>query len=310
MTPSPISGPTVRRHEPDDQASGLRRLLASTQGLKAVGLHGPDAALNVQAASNLAFALSQRGSSVCLIDEVPGPENCAARFGLSPSRSLADVLHGRFRLDDVLVAVTDHLHMLPAVNGLALAAESDAHDWSRLGQTLAERDLAWLLLAAPADDQACLALAAPLRILILPPQKARLTEAYAVLKAVHNRQPDVRWLAMSMATETEAAEQVVTSLSETAQRFLGLEVGLLGAIPRDQEMERATRAMRPVLDTAPDALSSQAMRQVAERLDGWPLAYAERTDMVALWQRAGLLARIAYRTGRVRHAAHRGHAYG
>lgn len=300
----------MRRHEPDDQAAGLRRLLGGGPRLSTASLFGPDPSLNAQACANLTFALSQRGGKVCLIDEAPGPQNCFTQFGLGIGHNLADALQRRVAIDDVLVPFSDDLQLLPAHKGLTLAAESDERAWNRLGSDLAQREWAWFMLAAPADDQASLALAAPLRILVLPPQRARLTEAYAVLKAVHNRQPDAHWLALCMQAEMETAEQNVAALNETAQRFLGVEIGLLGAVPRDAQMDRAARSMRLVLEASPTAPAAQALRQIAEQLDDHAVPTAWQTDVTAFWQRLGLIGRLNRPDGRPKYPAHQGRAYG
>jgi flagellar biosynthesis protein FlhG len=251
------------RHEPDDQAAGLRRLLGGQHRLSAIGLFGPDPLLNAQAAANLAYALNRRGSRICLIDEAPGPYNAMGQFGISADLTLADVLKRRGALDDALTQAADGLLLLSAARGLSWAAETDERDWNRLSGDLVCMEPDWLLISAPADDHASLALASALRVLVLPAQRNRLTEAYAVLKAAHHRHPDARWFALCMQVETETAEQSVAALNETTRRFLGIGVGLLGAIPRDVELDRTARAMRLILEASPTSPAAIALRQVA-----------------------------------------------
>lgn len=299
----------MRRHEPDDQAAGLRRLLGDRAALRAVGLFGPDAELNAIAGANLAYALSQRGGNLCLIDEAPGPHNIAGQFGLMPRQGLTEVLHGRLHLDEAMTNGPG-LHLLKADQAFAETSETDELTWNRLGEDFVRQDWEWLMLAAPADERPSLALAAPLRLLILPAVKNRLTEAYAVLKAAHRRQPDTRWLAMFMnAADDDKTLQLMSALNETAKRFLDIELDLLGAVPKDAQLDGAARAMRPVAELSPGAPSSQAFRLLAERLHDQPSSGIQ-PDARGFWQRMGLFSRLNRQPRPTNRHVQHGRAYG
>ncbi|MDR3394736.1 MAG: hypothetical protein P4L70_07015 [Parasulfuritortus sp.] len=301
----------MRRLEPDDQAAGLRRLLGSQSKLRALAVFGPDAELNAIACANLAIALSQRGDKICLIDETQPPHNVTSQCGMSPSHGLADVAHGRLSLDEALTTGPyDGLRILKADQGFNHAAETDDRIWNRIGEDFTRHEWDWALLAAPSDERPSLALAAPLRLLVLPAVKSRLTEAYVVLKAAHNRQSDARWLALFMnATDNDKVGQLMSALNETARQFLGIEPELLGAIPKDALLDQAARALRPILELSPAAPAAQAMRQMAENLHAEP-AMETRLDAKVFWQRMGLLSRMSQPSRYPKRHAQHGRAYG
>lgn len=298
------------RLEPDDQAAGLRRLLGERHSFRPLGLFGPDADLNAGAAAGLAFALALRGGNVCLIDEAPGPRNVAGQLGLTPRHGLADLVHNRIRLDDVLTALPDGPRLLRAEQGLAQVADADDRDWSRLADDFATGDWEWLLLAAPADERPSLALAAAARILVLPAEKIRLTEAYAVLKAAHHKQPDAAWQVLFMNADDDGrTEQLMAALNETCRRFLGIDLDLLGAIPKDAKLDIATRSMRPIHQVSATAPAAAAFRHLADRLhDAIP---PSDLDAKVFWQRLGLFSRLNRppRQQTTRHVQY-GRAYG
>lgn len=280
----------MRRLEPDDQAAGLRRLLGEQNTLRPVGLIGPDAQLNAAASAGLAHALAARGASVGLIDEAPAPHNVAGQHGLTPPLGLANLAVGSHGFDDSLVNLPDGLRLLRAELGLARAAEADDRHWSRLADDFASLGWDWLLLAAPTDERPSLALAAPRRILVLPATKSRLTEAYALLKAAHHRQPDALWLALFMNAADDRAEQLMAALNQTARRFLGIDIAPLGAVPKDSHLDMAIRSMRPLHRTAPGAPATLAFRQMAERLNDESTGAG--IDARVFWQRLGLFSRL------------------
>lgn len=297
------------RPDLDDQAAGLRRLLGERHSFRPIGLFGPDPDLNASAAAGLACALALRGDEVCLIDEAPGPHNVAGQLGLTPHYGLADLARGSRGLDDCLTALPDGPRLLRAELGLARAGEADDRLWSRLAEDFAAADWQWLLLTAPADEHASLALAAPRRILVLPAAKSRLTEAYVILKAAHQKQPDADWLALFMnAADAERTDQLMAALDEAARRFLGIGIGLLGAVPKDAKLDMAIRAMRPVHQAAPSAPATLAFRQLAERLHEG----GSGLDAKVFWQRMGLFGRLNRqpRQQSRTHVHHHGRAYG
>ena len=300
----------MRPHDRDDQAAGLRRLVGDLNHLRALGILGPDAELNSIAGANLAFALGHRGDAVCLIDEAPGPHNVATRFGLTPNYGLVDVLDGKRGFSETLAEAPGGLQLLHAPNGSARVAGTDERAWNRLADEFIGHEWEWLLLAAPADESPSLALASPLRLLVLPAAQSRLPEAYAVLKAAHRKQPDTRWLALVMnAGEDDKTHQLMSALNETTQRFLGIEVEPVGAVPKDAHLDQATRAMRAVLEFAPGAPSAQSIRLLAERLHD-VAAPAMRQDAKTFWQRMGLIGRLNPQPrSRTQHVQH-SRAYG
>lgn len=302
----------MRRLEPDDQASGLRRLLGDQNVFRSIGLFGPDAVLNAAVAANLGVALSMRGGRVCLIDEAPGPHNVAGQFGLTPRFDLTDVAHGRQTLNGALTEIPEGPALLSAERGLECLSDADDRYWSRLAGDFADSDWEWLLMAAPTTEAPCLALTAPRRILVLPAAKSRLAEAYVVLKTAHQKQPDAQWSALFMeVTDDHRAVQIMASLNETTRRFLDIEVALLGMVPKDEKLDIALRTMRPLHEVSPSAPASQAFRRAAARLHEESPDAGAGMDARVFWQRLGLFSRLnrppSHQTSR--HVQH-GRAYG
>lgn len=277
--------------ELQDQATGLRRLLGEHEQLRTLAIFGPDARLNAAAASSLAFALARRGSRVCVIDEAPAPHNLTTHLGLTPRFTLADVARRGISFADALSTGPGEIRVLTAPHGFDWASGIAEADWARMGEAFSRMGSEWLLLTAPVPDTPSLALAAEQRVLVLPALKTRLTEAYAVLKAAHQRQPDGQWqtLVMNAASE-ERALQMAIALQETSAHFLDIEPMPFGAIPSDEKLDQAVRAMRPLLEMSPNAPAAMAFRNLAESMQSWQW---DRTDRETFWRRMGLLSRLA-----------------
>lgn len=234
----------------EDQAQGLRRLFATrTCRLAAVcGSQGTAVAVA------LAGALARMGYRVSILDRTVG--EAARAIGRRARYDLAHVLDGDCTLGQALLAGPEHVHVLPAARGLdRLAAEST--DWQAALQAhlpaLADADL-WLvngLLPGHAPD-------APM-LLAIGPSTASITNAYGQIKALARAQGRRRFgVVVHAVPGAGAAERVYGCIADTARRFLGAELELLGWVPPSVVARTG--------DTAAGQGSTAAFDRIADRL--------------------------------------------
>lgn len=272
-----------------DQATGLRRILGAESAPRALGIFGADAALNAHAGANLACALARRGASVTVIDEMPLPMNVATRLGIVPETSLGQCLTGQAA--PARQAHGEGVRVLRAERLLRDAAGLPPQAWRRIESALPANDIDWLLFAAPADELPSLALASPVRVLVVPGARDRLTESYALLKSLHHLQPEGRWWLLFMELDdTARAEAMLAAITETSRRFLEVEPGYLGHVPRDGKLRLAERALRALVDFAPDSAAAAAFRSAADVLARQAPA-SDKLEYSGFWQRMGLMGR-------------------
>lgn len=284
-------GAGVRLVDPLDQASGLRRLFAPEASFQALGVLGPDPRRTARACTALALGLGRRGHRVLVMDEMRPPHNVAGLLGIMPRLGLADA--PRRGLLSVVQQALDGLVLLAAQDGLNTLAGLSEHDLLDMAEAWRTRadEPEWLLLNggdSPLRSNG-LATTANVRVLVLPGNRASLADAYAVMKAAHAAWSGSHWLVLVEGAETGQAMGLFASLSETAQRFLGLTPVFLGCIVRD------TPGTQPsALDAAlVDCLSEESSRRVE----------TERMNFEQFWQRMWLFSRITAEaaTKRVQH---------
>ncbi len=223
----------MRLAEPVDQATGLRRLFAGSQVFRAAGVLGPDARRNAKVCAELARGLSRRGNQVLVLDEARPPYNVGGMWGLLARHTLADM--NRMRLADTVLEAGPGIHLLSAPEGMNTLAglnEQALVDIAAHWDDVPE----WMLLnsqnAAPGRTHAGLAITAEIRVLVLPPDKNRLADAYATLKSAHATWSGGIWVVLVDGTDPDRAASLYSSLRETAMRFLGVEPGYLGCLPK------------------------------------------------------------------------------
>ena len=221
----------MRLAEPLDQATGLRRLFASTPNFHSVGVLGPDARRNARACTALAQGLGRRGNRVLVLDEGRPPYNVGGMMGVLARRTLADV--PRIPLGDATVAAAEGVHLLPAPDGMDALASLSEQTLLDITEHWSGDPPEWMLLnSASVANGGGLASTAEIRVLVLPGDKNWLAEAYAVIKSGQAAGSTGRWAVLVEGAENDSAQRLYNSLRTTTQRFLGLSLAYLGCLPR------------------------------------------------------------------------------
>jgi len=240
------------RHRSSDQAAGLRRMLAHTR-LRVLPLastleRGAQAVL----ALHLGAALSQLGQRVVLLDASRG--DLAQVMGLRPRHELLHLLQGERDFDEVVLEGPDGLRLVPAARGVEAMTKDDAGGWSELfGAFAGLRDPADLVLVnCPAGEArtACrIAGGAHEVVLALETGAQAVTGAYALMKAALRSDGQRRYrLLFNEVPEGVDPAPLHARMEEAARRFLGGELNLGGALPREPALAPA-RPQAPLRNT-------------------------------------------------------------
>lgn len=285
----------MRLAEPIDQASGLRRLFACDDAFRALGVLSADARAGARAAAALARALGRRGQRVLVLDEARPPHDVGAALGLAARQGLIDApargLHAVAR------AAGDGVAVLAAPDGADLLATLPEHTLQALVEDWRARDEApeWLVVngADGTGERTTLAFTAGTRVLVLPAERARLADAYALMKRAHVDWSGESWLVLVDGAEAAAARALYASLRDTARRFLGVDATFIAALPR--RPGGAATVDAPLLDALADELLARPL--------------AEQVSFEQYWQRMWLFSRMRCQraSGQTDHGQRRAH---
>ncbi len=199
-------------------------------------------------AVRLAAALSAEALRVVLVDaDLQRADSqsgdLAARCGLAPTWSVADVLAGRKNIHEALVRGPAGLQILAG-------SRPDAHR-EPPGRRQIERLLRqmqslvphtdWFLIDAgqrASELAARLWSAAEQIVLVTSPDAAAVMDTYALVKTLLTRQPlhQPVSLVVNQAIDEAAAADVCRRIDQSCRRFLGLGVELAGWLPRDPRL--------------------------------------------------------------------------
>jgi len=222
-------------------------------------------------AVNLAVLYGQRGSRTLAFDGDVGMADLNLLLGVAPTRSLLDVVYGH-PVEDVLVKAHG-IHLLPGLNGsftLANLDETSRHALFAAVDSLEDKFDTLVVDTAAGIDQMTvdLAGAASQVIVVANPEPLSLADAYASLKALRQRQALTRAFVLPNRVRTPSeADEVFGRLSALADRFLGISLAPLPAVPFDPSVTDSAAAGVPHVIMNPDAPASRALKLVVRRLD-------------------------------------------
>jgi flagellar biosynthesis protein FlhG len=222
-------------------------------------------------AANLAVSWARAGARALALDADLGMADLNLLLGQAPEKSLADVLQG-CPIDEVVIEAHG-IGLLPGLNGsfaLANLDERRRHALLAAVDTLEDRyDTLVIDTGAGLDGNAIdFAGAAAQIVVVATPEPLSLADAYACLKALEQRQ-GVRsaFVLPNRVRSPSEADEVFTRLASVVDRFLGVALTPLPAIPFDPCMGEAAAAGVPLVLYRPDSPASRAITQAARRID-------------------------------------------
>lgn len=239
-------------------------VIAVTSGKGGVG--------KTNVAVNLAVGLAQEGQTVLLFDADLGLANVDVALGLRPRWDISHVLSGEKSLQDILMPGPAGIHIVPASSGVARMADLEPAEQAGLVRAFSE-------LALPVDtlivdtgagiDSTVLTFAGACQqvVVVLCDEPTSLADAYALVKVL-NRECSVKRfdILANMVENDVQGRQLFARLCNVTDRFLDVNLGLLGCLPRDEYLRKAVQAQRAVVLEYPRSPAAKALRLVASKL--------------------------------------------
>ncbi len=242
------------------------RVLAVASGKGGVG--------KTNLAVNIAIDLSAAGRRVLLLDADIGLANVDLILGQRPTGHLGHVLAGRLTPQAAVHEGPAGIRWVPGASNPAMRPVPETERRAAVLNALSalEQDHDFLILDLPAgigSGVIPLACQADDLVLVTTPEAPAVMDAYALLKAMAatGRQASgpVR-LVVNMVTHRREAARVHRRLSATAERFLGIDIDLLGHVFCDGHVGRAVQKQQPLALAYPHSQAAWCIKRVASAL--------------------------------------------
>lgn len=270
----------------NDQAHGLRQMTNTPRPVKVIAVaSGKGGVGKTNITVNLGTALAAQGKQVLLLDADLGLANIDVMLGLHPQYNLLHVLDGSKTLEEIIVEGPHGLKIIPAASGVQKMAELSPAEHAGMIQAFSEMDqhIDILLIdsaAGIADSVVSFTRAAQEVIVVVCDEPASITDAYAFIKLLSREYNVTNFhVIANMASNVQEGRELFNKISLVCDRFLDVSLDFMGIVPFDDDLRRAVKKQRAVVEYIPRSKSATAFTHLAKKVDYWPVQKQPRGHM-------------------------------
>ena len=199
--------------------------------------------------------------------------------------NLLHVLDGSRTLEEIIVEGPSGLKIIPAASGVQKMAELTPAEHAGMIQAFSDMDqhIDVLLIdsaAGIADSVISFTRAAQEVIIVVCDEPASITDAYALIKLLsRDYNVDHFHIIANMATNIQEGRELFNKISMVCDRFLDVSLDFMGIVPFDDDLRRAVKRQRAVVDYLPRSKSATAFTHLAKKIEHWPVIKQPRGHM-------------------------------
>lgn len=226
--------------------------------------------------ATMATLFARRGPTL-LMDGDLGCANAHILQDAKPEHSFADVISGEVGVPEIVTSCRNGVDLLAGGSGLARLAGLKTFELEMIGRGLERLEPLYQHLvidsaAGLSRQTVAFAVACDAAVVVTTPDITAMTDAYAFLK-VFVRQCEAQgidrpmpYLVVNRATNAAEAEGVARRLEEVVLKFLGRKIELIGVLPEDRAVFRASQRRRSVVEAEPEAEISRALQTLSNSI--------------------------------------------
>ncbi|MCB1873800.1 MAG: MinD/ParA family protein [Gammaproteobacteria bacterium] len=245
------------------------RVIAVTGGKGGVG--------KTNVSVNLAVAMADLGRRVMLLDADLGLANIDVVLGLHPERDLSHVVRGECSLEDVLIAGPSGILVAPAASGVQQMAELSKAEHAGLIRAFSDvgADLDVMIVdtaAGISDIVVSFSRAVQEVVVVVCDEPASITDAYALIKLLNREYGIDRFhILANMVQTAQEGHTLYNKICRVTDRYLDAMLSFMGSVPYDDNLRKAVRTQKPVVQAFPRSRSAQSFKNLAKKADNWPV---------------------------------------
>jgi len=269
----------------EDQATGLRRMI-NPEPVRVIAVTGGKGGVGKTNVSvNLGVAMAELGRRVMLLDADLGLANIDVLLGLHANRNLSHVMSGECRLEEVMVLGPKGMRVVPGASGLQQMAELSPAEHAGLIHAFSEvsSDVDVLLIdtaAGISDLVVSFSRAAQEQIVVVCDEPASITDAYAIIKLLNREHGVSRFrILANMVKSVQEGKDLFNKMCRVTDQYLDVMLSYMGSIPYDEQLRKAVKSQKPVVEVYPRSRVAQAFKNLAKRADNWPVPTGVSGDL-------------------------------
>ncbi len=240
------------------------RIISVTSGKGGVG--------KTNLSANLGISLAQFGYRVLVFDADLGLANLDVVLGTSAEYSLHHALDGNLCLAEVIANGPGGIRFVSGGSGISklinVSRKRLQNFLMELTQLEESTDVLIFDTGAGVDQRVLTFLrAADEVVLVVTPDPASVTDAYATIKVLMRNQKDANIQVLMNQVESERqGEAIYRKLNDVASHFLDANLTYLGSVRQDPEIVQWVRLRQPFVLADPKLKASRDVLDVAKAL--------------------------------------------
>ena len=239
---------------------------------------------------NMALALAAKGRKVLILDGDLGLSNVDILFANKAERTLLDVLQGQCGIEEAVKNLDPNIDLLSGGSGLMEMQRLNSFQRRQLIDCLETLDgrYDYMLIdtaAGISDNVLHLNTAAQKTVLVVNPDPASLTDAYALIKVLHTefRENHFSIVCNQVRDEVEGLA-LFNKFNDVVSRFLLVGLDYWGAISQDASFRRATQGQRLILKHEPTSETARQIVNISDKAERSLQRTPEKNGIQFFWE--------------------------
>ncbi|GIO29983.1 MULTISPECIES: MinD/ParA family protein [Paenibacillus] len=220
---------------------------------------------------NFALALQSMGKRVLVFDADIGMANIDVLMGISAKYNLYHLLRREKRIDEIIERGPGSLSLIAGGSGMSdlfSLSQNDLNYFMEEIETVAAQ-MDYIIFdtgAGLSQENFNFIQSADECLVVTTPEPTSITDAYALIKVVRARESgSVFKLIVNRAGDEKEAMLTADKIRVAAQKFLNVDIPLLGYISDDRHVVQAVKKQVPFSTAFPNCAASHEIRRIARR---------------------------------------------
>lgn len=254
-----------------DQAEGLRRLLEQPKIKMFTILSAMSDVEKSSMMINLSDSLAREGKNTLMIDLRSTTSSLGSWMEMSSSQTLLEVAKQSKTLDSVIKKISPFLcitQLFGSRYNLNSSTESTQRELSKVfDRAVSRSDCVVIDGELDANDTFIISSLEESEIVIqVSTDPSTIKKAYLQIKKLNEKTGCKQFGIIISGGKGQQAQQIFSNLVHTANRYLAVQLNLIGVIPNDSHFKKAIELGRTVNDVFPSSLAANAFNEMAKKL--------------------------------------------
>ncbi|AIQ64434.1 cobyrinic acid a,c-diamide synthase [Paenibacillus stellifer] len=229
---------------------------------------------------NFALTLKSLGKKVLLFDADIGMANLDVLMGVSPKYNLYHLLGREAPIEEIIQLGPDHLPFIAGGSGMEELFSLSDRDLDYFSSQISDiaDEMDYILFdtgAGLSKETMKFIVSADECFVVTTPEPTAITDAYALMKVVHNSHPQVEFrLIVNQASDIREANATSDKIRMAAKRFLQMDINYLGYISSDVHVVQAVKKQVPFSMAYPQSAASKDVHRLAMKYLSSDRSYA------------------------------------